>query len=106
MPALARLYSLPESELHLSSKDWLEKTYNDTLEAVLAGLQGRRRVDPSFGVGDAEGTLAHLYVQEGNDWGGRGMLQDEVLAATIAAHEQFIEAWKREGAPGLPEEKA
>jgi len=41
--------------------------------------------------------LRHLYIQEGNDWCSRGMLQDAILAATIAAHEEFIEEWRKEG---------
>jgi hypothetical protein len=64
---------------------------------VLAGLAARKKVDPSFTLDDAEGTLRHLYIQEGNDWCSRGMLQDAILAATIAAHEEFIEEWRKEG---------
>jgi len=81
----------------LSSIEWRDRAYEQSLESTLAGLEARRGIDPSFAIGDAEGTLRHLYIQEGNDWCSRGMLQDAVLAAQIAAHEQFIEAWKKEG---------
>jgi hypothetical protein len=80
----------------VASLEWRDRAYEDSLESTLAGLEARRKADPSFTVEDAEGTLRHLYIQEGNDWASRGMLQDAVLAAQIAAHEQFIEAWKRE----------
>jgi hypothetical protein len=82
----------------LSSIEWRDRAYEQSLESTLAGLEARRKIDPSFAIEDAEGTLRHLYIQEGNDWCSRGMLQDAVLAAQIAAHEQFIEAWKKEGA--------
>jgi hypothetical protein len=83
----------------LASLDWRDRAYDETLEAVLAGLEERRKIDPSFSIDDAEGVLRHLYIQEGNDWSARGLLQDAVLAATIAAYEEYIEAWKARGAP-------
>jgi hypothetical protein len=81
----------------LSSIEWRDRAYEDSLETTLAGLEARRKIDPSFSITDAEGTLRYLYVQEGNDWCSRGMLQDAILAAQIAAHEQFIESWRNEG---------
>jgi hypothetical protein len=36
---------------------------------------------------------------DGADWGGRGELQYLILAATIAAYEQFIARWKAETRP-------
>jgi len=80
----------------MASLEWRDRAYEESLENTLAGLEARRKVDPSFTIEEAEGTLRHLYIQEGNDWCSRGMLQDAILAAQIAAHEQFIEAWKRE----------
>ena len=80
----------------MSSLEWRDRAYERTLEQVLAGLESRRRVDPSFSVCDAEGVLRDLYAQEGNDSGYQGMLQDAIIEATIAAHEEFIEAWKAE----------
>jgi hypothetical protein len=80
----------------LASLEWRDRAYEESLEGTLAGLEARRKIDPSFSLEDAEGTLRYLYVQEGNDWCSRGMLQDAVIAAQIAAHEQFIDAWKKE----------
>jgi hypothetical protein len=81
----------------LSSIEWRDRAYEDSLETTLSGLEARRKADPSFTIADAEGTLRHLYILEGNDWCSRGMLQDAVIAAQIAAHEQFIESWRNEG---------
>jgi hypothetical protein len=88
---------IPRKRVHgLASMDWRDRAYEESLEASLRGLEERRRIDPSFALEDAEGTLRHLYILEGNDWCSRGMLQDAVIAAQIAAHEEFIEAWKKE----------
>ena len=81
----------------MSSIEWRDRAYEDSLETTLAGLEARRKADSSFTIADAEGTLRHLYILEGNDWCSRGMLQDAVIAAQIAAHEQFIESWRNEG---------
>ncbi len=86
----------------MAAIEWRDRAYEETIEAVLSALETRRRADPAFSLGDAEGVLRHLYVREGNDDGSRGMLRDAVLAATIAAYEQFIGSWKAEGAPGAP----
>lgn len=91
----------------MSSTDWRDRAYEENYDATLAGLVARRKVDPSFTIADAEGTLRHLYIQDGNDQGARGPLQDAILEAQIAAHEQFIESWKKEGtASALPSEGA
>lgn len=77
---------------------WREEKYDEVFESALRGLKRRREVDPAYGIADAEGALRHLYVQDGNDQGGRGELQDIILAATIAAHEHHIVEWKAEAA--------
>jgi len=80
----------------MSSIDWKDKAYDDAYAQTLSSLERRRADDPSFGIDDARGILKHLYVQDGNDWVGRGELQDLLLAATIAAHESLIAAWERQ----------
>jgi hypothetical protein len=92
----------PKASRELSSTEWREKSYEDAFQGALSGLAARRRTDPSFSIGDAEGTLRHLYVQEGNDQGGRGPLQDAILEATIAAYERYIELWRKEGTDPAP----
>jgi hypothetical protein len=83
-----------------ASADWRDLKYNDTFEQELRGLRRRRESNPACTVADLEGTLRHLYVLDGAGWGGRGELQDAVLAATIAAYEHFIAQWKAE--TGVP----
>ena len=77
-----------------ASETWREAKYTETFEGELRGLARRREADPSCKIADIEGTLKHLYIMDGADWGGRGELQDIVMSATIAAYEHFIAEWK------------
>jgi hypothetical protein len=76
------------------SDNWRDLKYQETFDQELRGLERRRAADPTCTVEDIEGTLKHLYIMDGADWGGRGELQDLVLNATIAAYEHFIAEWK------------
>lgn len=76
------------------SVDWRDVTYAQTFEQEVRGLERRRESDPGCKVEDLEGLLRHLYVMDGADWTGRGEVQDIIMAATIAAYEQVITAWK------------
>lgn len=76
------------------SVDWRDAKYEEVLEQELRGLERRREADPNLTVEDIEAQLRHLYIMQGSDWGGRGELQDIILAATIAAYEQFVFAWQ------------
>jgi hypothetical protein len=78
------------------SEEWQDIKYTKTFEEELRGLERRRAADPNCTVTDIEGTLKHLYIMDGADWGGRGGVQDAVMAATIAAYEYFVSRWKAE----------
>ncbi|MCL2193469.1 MAG: hypothetical protein FWB78_08750 [Treponema sp.] len=80
--------------------DWRDVKYNDIFEAEIRGLERRRANDPDFAVADVEGKLRHLRILDGADQGGRGGVQDETLAATLAAHEIFLSQWKSETGEG------
>jgi hypothetical protein len=77
-----------------TSEKWQDIKYAETFEAELRGLERRRAADPNCTAEDIEGTLKHLYIMDGADQGGRGSVQDTVMAATIAAYEHFIAAWR------------
>jgi hypothetical protein len=79
-----------------ASSEWRDKKYAETFEEELRGLERRRAADPNCAITDLEGTLKHLYIMDGADWGGRGGVQDTVMAATIAAYEHFIDEWQAE----------
>ncbi|MCL2066173.1 MAG: hypothetical protein FWG99_01760 [Treponema sp.] len=76
-------------------EEWRKIKYTETFEQELRGLSRRRLADPLCKVEDLEGILKALYINNGADWGGRGDVQDIILAATIAAYEHFIAEWKR-----------
>lgn len=73
----------------------LDEKYAEVYAEELRGLERRMENDRNCTLGDLEGILKHLYIYYGNDWTGRGMLQDTVLSATIAAYEYFIGELKK-----------
>ena len=79
-----------------SSVEWKDIKYEEIFEQEIRGLQRRRQSDPGCTVKDIEGVLEHLYIMDGADLYGRGDVQDIIMAATIAAYEHFIAAWKAE----------
>jgi hypothetical protein len=78
-----------------ASQEWRDTKYDETFHEELRGLERRRAADPNCTLADIEGTLKHLYIMDGADWGGRGSVQDAAMAATIAAYEHFIAEWKK-----------
>jgi len=84
-----------------ASSEWQNIKYNETFEEELRGLERRRAADPRCTIADIEGTLKHLYIMDGADWGGRGGVQDAAMAATIAAYEHFLARWRSERSGGI-----
>jgi len=76
------------------SEEWRDIKYNEVFEQEIRGLERRLKADPSCKIKDLEGILENLYIKEGADQDGRGSLQDTIIAATIAAYEQFINELK------------
>ena len=79
-----------------ASNEWQEIKYRETFDDETRGLLRRRKADPSCKIEDLEGILKSYYIMEDQDHDGRGALGDTVMAATIAAYEQFIANWKAE----------
>ncbi|MDR1073727.1 MAG: hypothetical protein LBL45_08655 [Treponema sp.] len=75
--------------------DWRELTYNKTFEQEVRGLE-RRRASTACAIEEIESLLESLYNLDGDNWIGRGEVQDIVMAATIAAHEHFLAEWRTE----------
>jgi hypothetical protein len=72
------------------SEEWREIKYKEVFEQETTGLERRLCSDHKCKVEDLEAILKNLYISDGADHGGRGGLQDAIMAATIAAYEQFI----------------
>ncbi|MBN1482188.1 hypothetical protein EH223_08020 [candidate division KSB1 bacterium] len=76
--------------------DLREKQYQDTFDATIAQLTMRRRTEMNFTLHECQKILESEYINQGNNWVGRGSLQDIVQEATIAAYEVFIAEWRHE----------
>jgi hypothetical protein len=72
------------------SDEWQEIKYNEVFEQETEGLTRRLSSDPACKIEDLQAILKSLYIMEDSNIGGRGSLQDTILAATIAAYELFI----------------
>lgn len=83
--------------------DWKERKFDQVYRACLESLRRQRRIDPSFTPESVRGVLEHLYIQDGNDWTGRGEVQDIQIEASIAAYERFLADWAAE--PASPKSK-
>lgn len=77
------------------SDGWQEKKYREVFDLETRGLVRRLEIEPGCKIEDLEGILNSLYIMDGADQGGRGVLQDIIMSATIAAYEDFIAAMKK-----------
>ena len=78
------------------SEEWRDVKYKEVFDQEIRGLTRRRQSDSGCGIEDIEAILRNLYIMEGANQDGRGSLQDTILAATIAAYEEFISILKTE----------
>ena len=76
------------------SLEWRDAKYHEVFEDELRGLKRRRQSDSALKIDDLEATLKNLYIMDGADQGGRGCLQDTIIAAQTAAYEHFIAEWR------------
>jgi len=76
------------------STEWQDKKYREVFEEEITGLERRCKSDPTCKIEDLEGILKNLYILDGSEKGGN--LQDTIMAARIAAYEQYISQWKAE----------
>ncbi|HOX92283.1 MAG TPA: hypothetical protein PLC54_05130 [Spirochaetales bacterium] len=79
--------------------EWRETAYCKSYDSTLTSLRRRREEDPSFGIVQLRALLDNLYIQDGNDWVGRGELQDIAMQATLDAHESFLAELEAEQRP-------
>lgn len=75
---------------------WQKHKYDTVFEDVCHFVAYQRETDPTFTLAQLEGLLQMAYHRADDDWVGRGIVQDIVLSATVAAYEQCLTAWKTE----------
>ena len=83
--------------------DWEERKYREVFEQTCSQLWTRRLDDPTFTRQQAQGLLESAYIDQGNDYIGRGPVAEIVQAATIAAYELILAKWSEEIGPGEEE---
>lgn len=74
-----------------------EEKFNEIYEKTFDQLEYRWNHDDDFSVKDLERQLEAFYVDEGNDWAGRGLPGQVIKSATIAATEAFLERLRASG---------
>ena len=77
-------------------QEWKDEQFDLIFNAVYTQIQMRRVNDPTFSPPDLEGLLEAQYIQQGNDWTGRGELGHITDTATIAAYETCLAEWRKE----------
>jgi hypothetical protein len=83
-----------------------EEKFNEIYEKTFDQLEYRWNHDDDFSVKDLERQLETFYVDEGNDWAGRGLPGQVIKSATIAATEAFLERLRASGrASGRSDER-
>ncbi len=75
-------------------QDIRDQKYTETFEATVAQITMRRRVDKNFTLHELQKLLETAYINQGNEWGGKGSLQEIVQEATIAAYEFLLAEWQ------------
>lgn len=70
--------------------NYLDELYDNTFESVYEALVELVRKDPRRALQQIRGILKSLYVRQGNDWTGRGVVGDTGIDASIAAHESVL----------------
>ncbi len=57
------------------------------MDNILSYFQPKIRQDPESTLHQVEQELQDLYIREGNNWAGRGVVGDTIIQATIEALE-------------------
>ncbi|KAH3756576.1 hypothetical protein Pelo_11604 [Pelomyxa schiedti] len=76
--------------------NWEENFYNEVYTETIENLDVRRRTDELFTKPALRHLLDSLYARQGNNYEGRGSVQDIKQSAQIAAHECFLANWDKD----------
>lgn len=79
--------------------NWREELYGEVFEATCEQVRLRRQREPGFSPEDLRGLLETEYVALGNNWVGRGEVDEVTRNATIAAYEHLLAQWQAEDRP-------
>jgi hypothetical protein len=82
--------------MDITDNTWKDEVYQQSFDNVTRHIKKMKDTDASFTLQELEGMLQAEYVNQGNDWVGRGELYDLRNAATIAAYQMLIAEWGKE----------
>ena len=71
-----------------------ELKFNRVFDIVYQSLDSMRKTNPAYKIEDLEKFVQSLYVNDGNNWLGRGEIKNTVNNATIVAAETVLSEWK------------
>lgn len=77
-------------------ESWLEALYTRNYTEMIESLHHKYPVATQAAIEELSGLLTHYYIFEGNDWIGRGAVQDTAITATIHALEDFKHELERQ----------
>ena len=73
--------------------DLLQQVYDEAFDDAYTSFVMRRQRDPLFTRDFLQGLLNSMYVQQGNNWVGRGQTKETAHNALIAAAELVYSQW-------------
>ena len=71
----------------------MQQVYDDAFDDAYVSFILRKQNDPQFTRDFLQGLLDSLYVQQGNNWTGRGQTKEAAHSALIAAAELVLSRW-------------
>ncbi len=78
----------------MTEVSWREKTYREIYRKTRQYVAERQQSDPRFSKEELQGILRNAYIDQGNDWCGRGARHAITISATIAAYESCLAEWE------------
>ncbi|HKJ68463.1 MAG TPA: hypothetical protein VKA68_10945 [bacterium] len=78
----------------MTEMSWREQTYQEIYRKIRQHVEERQQTDPRFSKDELCGMLRNAYIDQGNDWGGRGIRHAITISATIAAYEYCLAEWE------------
>jgi hypothetical protein len=80
--------------------EWQQRKYDEVFDSIRMHVRRRRAEDPQFTIDTLMRLLETEYLSEGDDWIGRGSVQNITHAATVAAYEAALAEWQQERQEG------
>jgi len=77
-------------------QDWEEEKFEKIFNNVYYNFNNLKENDDTYSKEDLKKQLEGLYINQGNDWTGRGESVDIAISAQIAAFEQILSEWEEE----------